>query len=133
MNKIQTVDLPMQIVDLPMQIVDLHCDTISVIKWVNSKENEKIHLRNNNLSISIDKMMKGKYLLQTFAMFIPLKKVNDPYLEVKDMIKIHTHQYSKRQYTWFRNQMNVKWVNVEVNNFDNTINEAKKLIDDWDN
>ncbi len=49
---------------------------------------------------------------------------------IKD-IKIHTHQYTKRQYTWFRNQMDVNWINVNVENFDQTINEAKGLVNEW--
>ena len=51
--------------------------------------------------------------------------------EVVESIKIHTHQYAKRQFTWFRNQMNVSWVNADINNFDNTINEANKIIENW--
>ena len=51
--------------------------------------------------------------------------------EVKEQIKIHTHQYAKRQFTWFRNQMDVNWLTADIENFDNTINEAKKLVDLW--
>lgn len=51
--------------------------------------------------------------------------------EVKEQIKIHTHQYAKRQFTWFRNQMDVNWLTADIENFDNTINEAKKLVNLW--
>ena len=51
--------------------------------------------------------------------------------EVKEQIKIHTHQYAKRQFTWFRNQMDVNWLTADIENFDNTINEAKNLVDLW--
>ena len=51
--------------------------------------------------------------------------------EVIESIKIHTHQYAKRQFTWFRNQMNVSWVKADIDNFENTINEAKSLVDKW--
>ncbi|MBB5183830.1 tRNA (adenosine(37)-N6)-dimethylallyltransferase MiaA [Catenisphaera adipataccumulans] len=29
--------------------------------------------------------------------------------EVKEAIKVHSRQYAKRQYTWFRHQMDVRW------------------------
>ena len=51
--------------------------------------------------------------------------------EVIESIKIHTHQYAKRQYTWFRNQMNVNWLRVDIEDFDKTINEAKILVRNW--
>lgn len=51
--------------------------------------------------------------------------------EVIDLIKIHTHQYAKRQYTWFRNQMKVNWLCVDKDNFAKTIEEAKELIKHW--
>ena len=51
--------------------------------------------------------------------------------EVKEQIKIHTHQYAKRQFTWFRNQMDVNWLTADIENFNNTINEAKNLVNLW--
>jgi tRNA dimethylallyltransferase len=33
--------------------------------------------------------------------------------EVKEKIKVHTRQYAKRQYTWFKNQMPVHWYTYE--------------------
>lgn len=33
--------------------------------------------------------------------------------EVKDKIKVHSRQYAKRQYTWFKNQMKVHWFDRE--------------------
>ena len=31
--------------------------------------------------------------------------------EAKDLMKIHTHQYAKRQRTWFKHQLPVHFVN----------------------
>ena len=39
-------------------------------------------------------------------------------------IKKNSRHYAKRQYTFFNHQMNVKWFDVDFNNFDNTINEV---------
>ena len=41
---------------------------------------------------------------------------------IKD-VKTHTHQFIKRQYTWFKNQMNVEWYT--------DINKAKESIKKW--
>ena len=32
---------------------------------------------------------------------------------MKDKIKVHSRQYAKRQYTWFKNQMKVHWFDRE--------------------
>ena len=46
-----------------------------------------------------------------------------------DLIKKNTRHFIKRQYTFFEHQMKVNFIDVDFNNFNNTINEAKKLID----
>jgi tRNA dimethylallyltransferase len=43
-------------------------------------------------------------------------------------VKKRTRNYAKRQYTWFNNQMDINWFNVDFNNFDNTINEVLEYI-----
>jgi tRNA dimethylallyltransferase len=45
-----------------------------------------------------------------------------------DEIKQSSRRYAKRQYTWFNNQMDVVWFNVDFNNFNNTINEVYNYI-----
>lgn len=46
-----------------------------------------------------------------------------------EQVKIHTHQYAKRQYTFFKNQLNVNWVEVDLNNFNKTIEIVNNIID----
>lgn len=46
-----------------------------------------------------------------------------------DIIKQRSRNYAKRQYTWFNNQMNVNWFDVDFNNFFNTVNEICDFID----
>ncbi len=48
--------------------------------------------------------------------------------EAKELIKLNSRHYAKRQYTWFNNQMNVKWFKVDFNNFDKTIKEVIDYI-----
>lgn len=50
-----------------------------------------------------------------------------------DLIKKNSRHYAKRQYTFFNNQMNVKWFNVCFDNFNNTINEVYNYIKECDN
>ncbi len=48
---------------------------------------------------------------------------------VEEIKKISRH-YAKRQYTWFNNKMKIKWFNVDYDNFENTILDVKKYIND---
>lgn len=49
--------------------------------------------------------------------------------EAIDKIKQNSRKYAKRQYTWFNNQMDIKWFDVDFDNFDNTIKEVIEYID----
>ena len=49
--------------------------------------------------------------------------------EAKDLIKKKSRNYAKRQYTWFKHQMNVKWFDININKFDETINEVIDYIE----
>ena len=46
-----------------------------------------------------------------------------------NLIKQRSRRYAKRQYTWFNNQMNVKWFDVDFNCFSNTCIEIERYID----
>ncbi len=48
--------------------------------------------------------------------------------KAKELIKKNSRHYAKRQYTWFNNKMNIKWFNVDYNNFNNTIKEVLNYI-----
>jgi len=45
-------------------------------------------------------------------------------------IKFNTHQYAKRQYTWFNHQMNVKWVDVSETEYKQT---ASNIVEEFIN
>lgn len=49
--------------------------------------------------------------------------------ESLELIKQRSRKYAKRQYTWFNNQMDIKWFNVDFDNFNNTIEEVKEYIE----
>lgn len=48
--------------------------------------------------------------------------------EAIELIKSRSRHYAKRQYTWFNNQMNIKWFDVDFSCFDNTVDEVIKYI-----
>ena len=48
--------------------------------------------------------------------------------EAIDLIKKNSRHYAKRQYTWFNNKMDIKWFDVNFDNFEETINEVKDYI-----
>lgn len=48
--------------------------------------------------------------------------------ESLDLIKQRSRRYAKRQYTWFNNQMDINWFNIDFNNFNNTVNEVIDFI-----
>lgn len=52
--------------------------------------------------------------------------------ECLELIKQKSRNYAKRQYTWFNNQMDLKWFNVNYENFLNTENEILEYITNRD-
>lgn len=46
-----------------------------------------------------------------------------------DLIKRNSRRYAKRQYTFFNHQFDIKWFNVNIDNFDETIKEVCQYID----
>ncbi|MDL2292260.1 GNAT family N-acetyltransferase [Acholeplasma sp. OttesenSCG-928-E16] len=70
-----------------MHIIDLHCDTIYAIM-----NQDEAGLLKNNLQIDLQKLKKGNYMAQCFAMFVNLSKENNPFNKCIDMIKRLTHE-----------------------------------------
>ena len=52
--------------------------------------------------------------------------------EAIDLIKQNSRHYAKRQFTFFKNKMDIKWFDVDFNNFDNTVKEVIKYIEKRD-
>ena len=50
--------------------------------------------------------------------------------EAIELIKQRSRKYAKRQYTWFNNQMDVKWFDVDFEDFNKTIEEVIEYIGD---
>lgn len=63
-----------------LNVIDMHCDTATRDEFI------KEGLFDNSLHVSLKKLSKGQYLMQTFAIFIDLKKVKSPFKECKKYI-----------------------------------------------
>ena len=51
--------------------------------------------------------------------------------EIIEEIKKHSRNYAKRQYTWFNNQFDVHWYDVNLEDFASTIQNVLKDIKEW--
>ncbi len=49
--------------------------------------------------------------------------------EAINLIKKNSRHYAKRQYTWFNNKMDIKWFDVNFEDFNKTIDAVKEYID----
>ena len=77
-----------------MKVIDMHCDTI--LKLYNELQNGKDgSLLENDCHIDINKMKKGDYLLQNFAMFVDLKNNSQPFLKANQLINHYYHEIEK--------------------------------------
>ena len=54
-----------------MKIIDLHCDTVMALC-----QKDNVCLKNNEFQIDVNKLIKGNYMAQFFAMFLPFKIKN---------------------------------------------------------
>lgn len=61
-----------------MKVVDMHCDTIAEL-YYNHRDGGKETILENHLHIDLNKMKKGDYLLQNFALFTHLGRTDQPF------------------------------------------------------
>lgn len=61
-----------------MKVVDMHCDTIAEI-YEDHQNGGQMSILENRLHIDLNKMRKGDYLLQNFALFTNMGKVERPF------------------------------------------------------
>lgn len=79
-----------------MKVVDMHCDTILAL-FNKNKEGKAESLLKNSLQIDLTKMKQGDYLLQNFAMFVHLKKVDNPIIMAHQLIDLYYSEIEKNQ------------------------------------
>ncbi|GAB6170441.1 dipeptidase [Clostridium carnis] len=74
-----------------MKTIDLHCDTASRLLY------ENLSLKDSICKVDIRKLKKGGALAQTFAHFIELNIVEDPYIEFKKMYNNFINEINKNK------------------------------------
>ena len=74
-----------------MKVIDMHCDTIFEILSAQER-GASMSLRKNLCHIDLEKMKAGDYLLQCFAMFVPLDRARNPLETVLRMIDIYNSE-----------------------------------------
>ncbi len=100
---------------------------------------EKINNRVDNM-LKNDLLMEAKKIydmnIRSKAVMTPIgyKELfeyfdhNKTFEEAVSLIKQRSRNYAKRQYTWFKNQMNINWFDVDFDEFDNTVNSIYSFI-----
>jgi len=74
-----------------MKAIDMHCDTVFEILLAQNAKSP-ISMRKNLRHIDLEKLREGDYLLQCFAMFVPLDRVDNPLESVLRMIDIYNSE-----------------------------------------
>ena len=74
-----------------MRVVDMHCDTLSVLLR-REREGQEVSLRQNDCMVSLEKMRRGDYGLQTFAAFIYAPEAENPLEEALSQIDLFERQ-----------------------------------------
>ena len=80
-----------------MKVADLHCDTMAEL-WYSEWNNKKpMELKKNSLHIDLDKLKKGDYMLQNFAIFVNLGRNLDPLESALYQIDIFYREMEKNK------------------------------------
>ena len=74
-----------------MKVADMHCDTMAEIFYA-LRDGKDCGLKNNQLHIDLEKMVKGDYLIQNFAMFVSLKNYKNPLEHCLELIDVFYNQ-----------------------------------------
>lgn len=74
-----------------MRVVDMHCDTIAAL-LEKKRAGKAVSLRENDCHVDILKMKQGDYLLQNFALFVEMGRVEDPWQEVQELFEIYMQE-----------------------------------------
>lgn len=78
-----------------MPLIDLHCDT-AMKMYRNRLKGEEYHLLSNNGHIDLNKLTKGNYFLQCFAMFVVYNE-GDPFETCMDMIDLFYEEINRNK------------------------------------
>lgn len=94
-----------------MKVVDMHCDTISEL-FKARERGEAGSIFDNQLHIDLNKMKKGDYFLQNFAMFVHLGREQDPFHYAMKLVDIFYTELGR-----YEDQIGIvkSWNDIEEN------------------
>ena len=109
-------------------IIGLKSDRETLYK----RMNDRVDMMLENGLLEEAKSLKDKKNFNNIIGYKELKQYfegNLSFNEAIDLIKQNTRRYSKRQFTWFNNQMkDIKWFDVNYDNFNETLNEIDTYL-----
>lgn len=79
-----------------MKVIDMHCDTIGGLFHL-KEEGKPQSLRHNSGHIDLERLRENHYLLQNFAMFIPLGSCGDPWEAVCAMYRYYLEELERNR------------------------------------
>lgn len=79
-----------------MKVLDLHCDTISRLHRSEGCQRGD-SLRKNAIHVDLEKMARGDYLLQNFALFVCMEEVENPFESAMEMTDRYYEELKKNQ------------------------------------
>ena len=79
-----------------MKVIDMHCDTIGGLFHL-KEEGKPQSLRRNSGHIDLERLRESHYLLQNFAMFIPLGRCGDPWEAVCAMYRYYLEELERNR------------------------------------
>ena len=77
-----------------MEVYDLHCDTISAI-YEGRKDGKDLFLASSGLQVDLEKMEKGDYRLQTFAIFLDRANTENCFATAGEMTDLFKKELEK--------------------------------------
>ena len=79
-----------------MKVIDMHCDTLG--RLLGLKEQGKTEsLRENGCHIDLERMRGSHYLVQNFAMFVPLSPEEDPWERMCAMYRVYREEMERNR------------------------------------
>ena len=115
----------------PIKVIGLTCDRDLLYERINDRVDEMIK---NGLVDEVTNLKEKYKTSRVLNSGIGYKEFYDYFYSdvsldvVIDKIKLDSRRYAKRQYTFFRNQFDVKWFSTDFVDFNKTIDEIYKYL-----
>lgn len=115
--------------------IGLTCDREILYNRINKRFDEMLIPLIDEVKPYAIKNVRSKSLMTGigYKEFYPFFNNEKTLVDVVEECKKNSRNYAKRQYTWFNNQMDINWFNVDFENFNNTVSDVVTFIDTYFN